>query len=51
MKISKIKNDIKLLLYNKRDLIMNKEEENMIRSKKIIKMITKKTTNRVSKDE
>jgi hypothetical protein len=51
IKISKIKNDIKLLLYNKRDLIMNKEEENMIRSKKIIKMITKKTTNRVSKDE
>ena len=38
-KISKLKNEIKLLLYNKRDLILNKQEENATGSKKTIKSI------------
>jgi len=53
-RISKIKNDIRLLLYNKRDLIMDKQEDNTHGLKKnstSVKKITKKALEEVLSDD
>ena len=49
-RIYKIKNEIKLLLYNKRNLIMDKQDEITIGSKKSVVIPTKKRIKCVSKD-
>lgn len=49
-RINKIKNDIKLLLCNKRNLITDKQEDILIESKKTIK-VSKRAQKDLSYDE
>ena len=49
-RINKVKNEIKLLLYNKRNLIMDKRDDIVVESKKTIKIV-KKVANCAQKND